>query len=256
MGKQRETALYLSRLILPLSNPTTQRDSWSHPCEPQLSYNSGPGALSRRVNFLPECLCERRTEMSQRCAGWLVWWSPSGGWDGGGSLALTGGPRDRMTGRREETRERPGNTSERGLLFRMSGIYSPSSSNLNSAFPHDGKVVTVTLPSRIFALALSSNHCTLCKSNRGFPRQLSTKETACQCRRRIFNPWSGRSSGGENGNPLQCSCLGSPTDRGARWAAVREVTRSRTRLTTGMLGLWCVVLSHSVMSNSLRPRGL
>ena len=161
-----------------------------------------------------------------------------------------------MMGRGEETRERPGNTSERGLVFRMSGIHSPSSSNLNSAFPHNGKVVTVTPPSRLFALALSSNHCTLCKSYRGFPRQLSTKETACQCRGHSFNPWSGRSTGGGNGNPLQCSCLGSPTDRGARWAAVHEVTRSRTRLTTGTLGLWCVVLSHSVTSDSLRPHGL
>ena len=30
-------------------------------------------------------------------------------------------------------------------------------------------------------------------------------------------PGSGRSPGGRNGNPLQCSCLGNPKDRGARW---------------------------------------
>ena len=30
----------------------------------------------------------------------------------------------------------------------------------------------------------------------------------------------GRSPGGENGNPLQYSCLGNPMDRGAWWAAV------------------------------------
>ena len=30
-----------------------------------------------------------------------------------------------------------------------------------------------------------------------------------------FIPGSGRSPGGGNGSPLQCSCLGSPTSRGA-----------------------------------------
>ena len=33
-----------------------------------------------------------------------------------------------------------------------------------------------------------------------------------------------------NGNPLQCSCLESPRDREAWWAAVYGVTQSRTRL--------------------------
>ena len=33
-----------------------------------------------------------------------------------------------------------------------------------------------------------------------------------------------------NGNPLQCSCLENPRDRGAWWAAVYGVTQSWTRL--------------------------
>ena len=33
-----------------------------------------------------------------------------------------------------------------------------------------------------------------------------------------------------NGNPLQCSCLENPRDRGAWWAAVYVVTQSQTRL--------------------------
>ena len=33
-----------------------------------------------------------------------------------------------------------------------------------------------------------------------------------------------------NGNPLQCSCLENPRDRGAWWAAVYGVALSRTRL--------------------------
>jgi len=32
-----------------------------------------------------------------------------------------------------------------------------------------------------------------------------------------------------NGNPLQCSCLENPRDRGARWAAVYGVAQSQTR---------------------------
>ena len=38
-------------------------------------------------------------------------------------------------------------------------------------------------------------------------------------------PGSGRSPGGRNGNLLQCSCLGNPTDRGAWWATVRGVAK-------------------------------
>ena len=38
-------------------------------------------------------------------------------------------------------------------------------------------------------------------------------------------PWAGRCPEEGNGNPLQCSCLGNPTDRGAWWATVRGVTK-------------------------------
>ena len=43
-------------------------------------------------------------------------------------------------------------------------------------------------------------------------------------------PGLGRSLGGENGNPLQYSCLQNPTDRGATQATVHGVSKSRTRL--------------------------
>ena len=43
-------------------------------------------------------------------------------------------------------------------------------------------------------------------------------------------PGSGRSPGEGHGNPLQYSCLENPKDRGAWWAAVHGVTKSRTRL--------------------------
>ena len=43
-------------------------------------------------------------------------------------------------------------------------------------------------------------------------------------------PGSGRSPGEGNGNALQCSCPGNPVDRGAWWATVHGVAKSRTRL--------------------------
>ena len=38
-------------------------------------------------------------------------------------------------------------------------------------------------------------------------------------------PESGRFPGGENGNPLQYSCLGNPMDREACWTTVHGVSR-------------------------------
>ena len=43
-------------------------------------------------------------------------------------------------------------------------------------------------------------------------------------------PGSGRSPGGGNGNPLQCSCLENSMDRAAWWATVHGDAKSRTRL--------------------------
>ena len=40
-------------------------------------------------------------------------------------------------------------------------------------------------------------------------------------------PTLGRSPGEGNGNLHQYSCLDNPTDRGAWWATVHEVTKSR-----------------------------
>ena len=42
------------------------------------------------------------------------------------------------------------------------------------------------------------------------------------------SPGWGRSPGGGNGNPFQCSCLENPMDRGAWW--VHRVPKSQTRL--------------------------
>ena len=41
-------------------------------------------------------------------------------------------------------------------------------------------------------------------------------------------PGSGRSPAEGNGNPLQCSCLENPMDRGTWWATVHGVPKSQT----------------------------
>ena len=56
------------------------------------------------------------------------------------------------------------------------------------------------------------------------------KESVCNAGDLGSIPGLGRSSGEENGNPLQYSCLENPMDRGAWQATVQEVEKSQTRL--------------------------
>ena len=42
-------------------------------------------------------------------------------------------------------------------------------------------------------------------------------------------PGSRRSPGGERGNPLQCSCLENPMNRGAWWPTVHGVAKNQTQ---------------------------
>ena len=67
----------------------------------------------------------------------------------------------------------------------------------------------------------------------GFPGGASGKEPVCQCTRhkgRGFDPWVRRSPGEGNSNPLQCSYLKNPMDRGAWQATVHEITKGQTQL--------------------------
>ena len=67
----------------------------------------------------------------------------------------------------------------------------------------------------------------------GFPGSSSDKESACQTRvagGAGLIPGSGRSPGGRNSNPLQCSCLGNLMDGGAWWETAHRVTKSQTQL--------------------------
>ena len=80
---------------------------------------------------------------------------------------------------------------------------------------------------------LSHQGSPLCVVMKGFPGGASGKEPASRCRRHKshgFDPWVGRCTGEENENPLQCSCLGNPTDRGAWWAVVHSIAKSWTKL--------------------------
>ena len=62
------------------------------------------------------------------------------------------------------------------------------------------------------------------------PRWLSGKEPACQCKNEGSILGLGRSPGEGNGNPLQCSCLENPMDRGAWRPTVHGVTKSQAWL--------------------------
>ena len=69
-----------------------------------------------------------------------------------------------------------------------------------------------------------------------------------------------------NGNPLQCSCLESPRDGGAWWAAVYGVAQSRTRLkrlssssssrtkSSFFLSTKCISIPHMFFSENILPK--
>jgi len=53
-----------------------------------------------------------------------------------------------------------------------------------------------------------------------------------------------------NGNPLQCSCLEDPMDRGAWWATIHGVAKSQTQLRDFCVCVCvCVLIGRKVMTN-------
>ena len=70
----------------------------------------------------------------------------------------------------------------------------------------------------------------------GYPLQYSWASLVAQMVKNLPAMWEtwgsipglGGSPGGGHGNPLQYSCLENPMDRGAWWATVHGVTKSRT----------------------------
>ena len=58
------------------------------------------------------------------------------------------------------------------------------------------------------------------------------KESACNAGDTGSIPEAGRSPGEGNGHPLQCACLGNPTDRRAWWTIIFRVAKSPERAST------------------------
>ena len=70
----------------------------------------------------------------------------------------------------------------------------------------------------------------LTRDKMDLPGGSDDKESACNAGDLGSIPGSGRSPGEGNGNPLKYSCLGISLDRGAWWAAVHGISKSRTEL--------------------------
>ena len=70
---------------------------------------------------------------------------------------------------------------------------------------------------------------------------------------RLHFHFSLSSIGEGNGNPLQCSCLENPRDRGAWWVAVYGITQSRTRLKrlSSSSREFCKASRHFILSSRL-----
>ena len=71
-----------------------------------------------------------------------------------------------------------------------------------------------------------------------FPGGSDGKESTCNMRELCSTPGSGRSPGGDNGNPLQYSCLKNPMDRGTWWSSVHGIAKSRTWLSCSHFIMW------------------
>ena len=61
--------------------------------------------------------------------------------------------------------------------------------------------------------------------SKGLPWWLNGKESTCNAEDAGSIPGSGSSPAEGKGNPLQFSCLGNPTERGAWWVTVHGVTK-------------------------------
>ena len=86
-----------------------------------------------------------------------------------------------------------------------------------------------------------------------FPGGTTGKESTCQCRDMDLIPESGRPPGGGHGNPLQYSCLGNPTDRGAWWAPVHSISKSQTQLSTELLKSFLLLPGFLLLHTPVLP---
>ena len=82
----------------------------------------------------------------------------------------------------------------------------------------------------VTAAIVNEKNCKILKLRIWFPNGSDGKESACSAGDLGSIPGSGRVPGEGNGNPLQCSCLKNPMDRGAWRTTVHGIANSWTRL--------------------------
>ena len=82
----------------------------------------------------------------------------------------------------------------------------------------------------------------------GFPGSSAGKDSACNVRDLGLIPGLGRSSGEENGNPLQYSCLENPMDRGTWKVMLHRVTKSQPKLRWLSMHTLCEMSSYHPIS--------
>ena len=101
------------------------------------------------------------------------------------------------------------------------------------------KLMSVSIKNRQLTTYYDSRDYSLCMGpDIHFPGVLMVKNPAASARatgRCRLDPWSGKSPGEENGNPLQYSCLGNPMKRRAGQATFHSVAKSQTRLSTSTM---------------------
>ena len=140
-------------------------------------------------------------------------------------------------------------------LFHTTGCMALASFIGSVAFDHLGKVVSAKILPVKFLLSLTHTHLKLYPINLVYsdhwrrqwqptpvllPGESHGRGSLVGC-----SPWGHWESdtterlhfqfslsciGEGNGNPLRCSCLENPRDRGAWWAAIYGVAQSQTRL--------------------------
>ena len=87
-----------------------------------------------------------------------------------------------------------------------------------------------------------------------FPHSSVGKESVCNAGDLGSITGSGRPPGKGNGNPLQCSCLENPMDRGVWWATVHGVQFSHSVMSDSFLTPWTTAHQASLsITNSWSP---
>ena len=115
-------------------------------------------------------------------------------------------------------------------------------------FPHP--VPWTTLPSRLLACKLEVySHIGVEYSNIGLPWWSSGKESTRQCKRGRFDPWIWKVPWKRKWQPTPLLLLGNPMDRGAWWAPVHVVMKSRT-----LLSDWACKIRYIFLDGVIYPK--